>query len=130
MLNKIKHLWIRNEFFHFLNSALSSHDTFYIIHLVFPVSRYILLFELSFPHILTKSVWGNKTALSWASKDLTIVSDLLQLVLCLENLFSHLSIRKMYYMAFKSLKLYDIWFLSKALPLDILFWKNRSFLHL
>lgn len=46
-------------------------------------------------------------ALSGVSKDLTIVSDLPQLVLCLENLFSHLSIRKMYNMVFKSLKLYD-----------------------
>ena len=130
MLNKINHLWIRNESFHVLNAALSSHAAFYIIHLVFPVSWYILLFELSVPHILMKSVWGNKMTLSWMLKDLTIVSDLLQLVLCLENPFSHLSIRKMYNMVFKSLKLYDFWFLSRALPLDNLFWKNGSFPHL
>lgn len=40
-----------------------------------------------------------------------------------ESLFSF-SIRKMYNMVFKSLKLYDFWFLSRALPLDTLIWKK------
>lgn len=56
MLNTVKLLCIRNESFHFLNSLFSSHATPSIIHLMFPIFQYILLFNFSLGSLPFKGV--------------------------------------------------------------------------
>lgn len=123
MLNKVKHLWIRNESFHFLDSLFSSHATFSIIHLIFPVSQYIILFGLSLGSSHFKGVnVGDQNGFELRVKRPGLgFRFAFNLLWDLENFFSHLSVSKIYNMVSKLFA--TLWFLSRALPPWIL--KNK-----